>query len=63
MLKYSDDGGRTFSNELWRTIGKLGEYRTRVKWNRLGRSRDRVYTVEVSDPVFVQYNEAYLNGP
>lgn len=62
MMKYSDDGGRTWSNELWRDIGKVGNYKTRVKWNKLGRSRDRVYCVTTSDPVFIQINEAVLNG-
>ncbi len=62
MMRYSDDGGNTWSDELWRDMGKVGKYRTRVKWNKLGRSRDRVYEVSVSDPVFVQINEAYLNG-
>tara|TARA_A200000113_G_scaffold42735_1_gene34640 strand:+ start:4772 stop:6184 length:1413 start_codon:yes stop_codon:yes gene_type:complete len=62
MMQYSDDGGHTWSDELWRDIGAMGKYKTRVKWNRLGRSRDRVYRVKVSDPVFVQINEAYING-
>lgn len=62
MMQYSDDGGFTWSSELWRDIGKKGNYKARVKWNRLGRSRDRVYRVVVSDPVFVQFNEAILNG-
>lgn len=62
MMRYSDDGGKTWSNELTRTIGKVGKYKTRVKWNKLGASRDRVYEVSVSDPVFVQINEAILNG-
>lgn len=62
MLQYSDNGGRTWSSELWRTLGAVGKYFTRVKWNKLGASRDRVYRIRVSDPVFVQINEAYLNG-
>ena len=62
MMRYSDDGGHTWSDSLWRTIGKVGKYKTRVRWNKLGRSRDRVYEVSVSDPVFVQINGAYLNG-
>jgi hypothetical protein len=61
MMKYSDNG-RTWSNELWRTIGALGKYNTRVKWNKLGRARDRIYSAEISDPIFVQINAAYLNG-
>lgn len=62
MMQYSDDGGRTWSSELWRSFGKVGEYKKRVKWNKLGRSRDRVYKMKISDPVFVQINEAVLNG-
>jgi len=62
MMRYSDNGGRTWSNELWRSIGKIGEYRKRVRWNRLGQSRDRVYQVRISDPVFTQINAAFLNG-
>ena len=62
MLQYSDDGGFTWSSELWRTIGRVGKYFTRVKWNKLGMSRDRVYKVVITDPVFVQINEAILNG-
>lgn len=62
MMKYSDDGGRTWSNELWRSLGKVGEYKTRVVWRKLGSSKDRVYQVSGSDPVFIQINEAYLNA-
>jgi len=62
MMRYSDDGGHTWSDRIETSLGKLGEYRTRVKWTKLGVSRDRVYDIEVSDPVFVQINAAYLNG-
>jgi len=62
MMQYSDDGGNTWSNELWRDIGKIGKKKTRVRWNKLGKTRDRVYSIEVSDPVFIQINEAIVNG-
>jgi len=51
MLQWSDDGGNTWSGEKWVSAGKLGEYRTRVKWNRLGSSRDRVFRFMLTDPV------------
>ena len=51
MLQWSDDGGYTWSNEHWTTMGKIGERNTRVIWRRLGRSRDRVFKVMVTDPV------------
>lgn len=51
MLRFSDDGGRTWSNEKWRGLGRIGEFRKRACYNRMGRSRDRVYELAVSDPV------------
>jgi hypothetical protein len=50
QLRWSDDGGRTYSN--WRpvAIGKKGEYNTRAKTNRLGSSRQRVYHIRYSEP-------------
>lgn len=53
ILQWSDDGGYSWSNELWSSIGKIGERRTRVKWRRLGRSRDRVFRVTITDPIRV----------
>ena len=51
MLQWSDDGGHTWSNELWVTAGKLGAYTARAVWRRLGRSRDRVWRITITDPV------------
>jgi hypothetical protein len=62
FLRYSDDGGYTWSSELWRSMGKTGAYRQRAIWRQLGRARDRVFEVSGSDPVFVQLNEAYVNA-
>lgn len=62
MMRYSDDGGRTWSSELWRSAGKIGAYSTRVIWRRLGRGRDRVFEVTGSDPVFYQINDGYINA-
>lgn len=62
MMRYSNDGGNTWSGELWRSLGKAGKYLTRVSWSRLGIARDRVYWLSGSDPVFFQMNAAYING-
>jgi hypothetical protein len=51
MLRWSNDGGSTFSNEHWVTIGKIGQYLNRAIWRRLGWSRDRIFEVVVSDPI------------
>ena len=54
MLRWSDDGGHTWSNEHLSKMGKIGEYYRRVFWRRLGMTlklRDRVYEVSMTDPV------------
>jgi hypothetical protein len=51
MLDVSDDGGRTWRAFPTKKLGKIGTFRTRVEWNALGSSRDRVYRMAVSDPV------------
>ncbi|CAB4123429.1 hypothetical protein UFOVP43_10 [uncultured Caudovirales phage] len=51
MLKWSNDGGSTWSREYWVSIGQLGKYRNRAIWRRLGTARDRIYEVSISDPV------------
>jgi hypothetical protein len=53
MLRYSDDGAHTFSNEKTASIGKLGEYRAQARWRRMGRSRRRMFRVVITDPVKV----------
>ena len=62
MMQYSKDGGNTWSNELWRDIGKKGKYDTIVKWRQLGTGRNLTIRVVVSDPVFIEINEAFLNN-
>ncbi len=51
MLRWSDDGGRTWSSEHWRSIGLIGEYERRARWGSLGMTRDRVYELNITDPV------------
>jgi hypothetical protein len=51
MLRWSNDGGSTWSNEHWTSIGLTGKYNNRAIWRRLGWSRDRVFEVVVTDPI------------
>lgn len=53
MLRWSDDGGRTWSGEMWASFGAIGEYTARARWRRLGSAFDRVYELTISDPVKV----------
>lgn len=51
MVRWSNDGGFTWSNEHWVTIGSAGQTRNRALLRRLGYFRDRVWEVSFSDPV------------
>lgn len=63
MLRWSDDGGHTWSNEHWVSMGKIGEYYRRAIWRRLGMTlklRDRVYEISGTDPVKIAITGAEL---
>ena len=51
MMRYSPDGGHTWSSELWTTLGAIGEFNTKPVWNNLGDSRNMVLEYSCSDPV------------
>lgn len=63
MLRWSDDGGHTWSNEHWRSMGQIGQFGYRTIWRRLGMTvklRDRVYEVSATDPVKIAITGAEL---
>jgi hypothetical protein len=63
MLRWSDDGGHTWSNEHWKSMGRIGQYGYRTIWRRLGMTlklRDRVYEISGTDPVKIAIMGAEL---
>lgn len=50
-LQVSKDGGHTYGNEKWRNLGELGNFKKRVRWNRLGAARSFTFKLTLSDPV------------
>jgi hypothetical protein len=50
-LDWSDSSGKTWSNQHTAFMGAIGEYGNRMRWNQLGRSRDRIYRLTITDPV------------
>jgi hypothetical protein len=63
MLRWADDGGHTWSNEHWTSMGRIGQYGYRTIWRRLGMTqklRDRVYEVSGTDPVKIAIMGAEL---
>jgi hypothetical protein len=61
MMRFSDDGGHTWSQEMTVSLGLNGAYQTRVKWQSLGSSRDRIFEVSFSDPVFLALLDAFID--
>lgn len=54
MLRWSDDGAHTWSNERYQSVGKTGEVALRVTFKRLGSTRlnsglDRIFELSSSD--------------
>lgn len=60
MLRVSRDGGQTFGNEHWTTLGAMGQYRTRVIWTQLGNCRSFVPQLVITDPVPVRLTDAAI---
>lgn len=64
LLRWSDDGGHTWSSGKRNTLGKIGEYFKRVIFRRLGMTeklRDRVYELSGTDPVKIAIMGAKLD--
>lgn len=50
-LRYSDDGGKTYTNYRKRMLGDVHQYGKRIRFLRLGTFRNRVFEIMVSSPV------------
>lgn len=61
-LRYSNDGGKTWSNILTIDLWQNGDYLAQAIWRRLGQCRDRVWEVSCSDPVKIAWLNAIVNG-
>lgn len=60
MLRWSNDAGRTWGPESQRSVGAIGEYSKRVRWNRCGQGRRRVFEVSTSDRFKPRITNAYI---
>jgi hypothetical protein len=49
-LQMSNDGGKTWGNELPRSMGARGDYGARMQWKRLGSARDRQFRIVTTAP-------------
>lgn len=62
ILRWSDDGGFTWSSDHYAKLGKMGAYKNRAIWRQLGQARDRIFEVVVTDPVYRVVVSANLNA-
>lgn len=53
VLTWSNDAGHSWSNEYALSMGKIGEYKKRLIWRKLGRARNRVWSIKITEPVKV----------
>lgn len=60
MMRFSNDGGQTWSSERMRTAGAIGAFGQRIRWVRCGQARRRVFEVSVTDPIPWRITGAYL---
>lgn len=52
MMRYSKDGGETFSKiQPWRSLGKIGQRLKRLRWLSLGQAYQWVFQLTITDPV------------
>lgn len=59
-LRYSDDGGDTWSNRKYRPMGRIGKTSARVIWRRNGSGRNRVWEFSGSDPVVTVLTSGFM---
>lgn len=51
MMRQSKDRGHSWGNVRTRSMGRVGEYNSQVKFERCGTSRGMVFEISVTDPV------------
>jgi hypothetical protein len=62
ILQLSNDGGKTWGIERSRSMGKIGQYRTTMRWTPNGRSNNRAFRVIIAEPVRVVLIAADLDA-
>lgn len=53
VLNISRDAGFTWGNDIKRSLGKIGQYRKRIKWNQIGTARNFAFKFTITDPLKV----------
>lgn len=62
-MRYSDDGGKTFSPWRFRSIGQIGAYGARPQWHGLGevKAPGKLFQFTCSDPAVTRLSDVLVN--
>jgi hypothetical protein len=65
-MRYSNDGGYTWSHHMARDIGEIGQYANHISWNMLGTGREWIFELVIVEPIKFSIIEAiadiYIEG-
>ncbi len=61
-MRWSDDGGFTWSAMLTASMGKIGQYTGKPSFNRLGMGRDRVFEVSTAAKAKIVLQGAFVDA-
>ena len=50
-MRYSHDGGHTWSNHLARSLGSTGEFAKYIEWNRIGAGDEWIFEFTIVEPM------------
>jgi hypothetical protein len=62
MLRWSNDGGKSWSNTYYLSVGLPGQYELRVIKRMLGRGRKRLWDVSWTDPYPFVFTDAFVRA-
>lgn len=58
-MRYSNDSGQTWSSWLFESLGRIGQTLHRVKWDKLGSGRNRVFEIQCSEDLDLTIQAGY----
>jgi hypothetical protein len=61
VMRYSKDGGNTWSNNRVKEMISAGHYRSMLRWRNMGLARDMVYELSWSAPMATALNGAFID--
>lgn len=62
VMRYSKDGGKSYGNEMSRSMGLAGEDAKLVYWNRCGMARDFVFDIFTTEPVKLAITQGIIEA-